>query len=244
MATLLGSIRTRVRTQLNEASASYWTDAELGDHIIAGILDMWGAITDLHQEHYFTVDETNVSMASNTATLTGVPADTFRVLLIEPRDTSSANAARNVLFVPRDYNSYEFSAARSLDNQDPTGSATIYYQLSQAGAPVAAPTVHVAPKLTSALNLRFVYIPTIPASAYNDFTTDNNPIPGEADNALFAWGMAYARAKERDDGSPDPNWLAVYATEKQNVLTRLTPRQEQEPEYVRGFMDGFPDYYY
>ena len=48
----------------------------------------------------------------------------------------------------------------------------------------------------------------------------------------MAWTVAFARAKEREDRSPDPAWLAIYATEKQNILTRLTPRQTQEPEIV------------
>lgn len=239
MATLLGTIRTRVRRQLNETTASYWSEAELLDHLVAGMMDMWGAVVDLHQEHYITVDATNVSLAADTATITGVPTDTFRVLLIEPRDTSSSASGRNVLFVPRDYNSPEMIAARSLDDQDPTGSVTVYYAITGKGAPFSAPTIYVAPQLTSALNLRFVYIPTFAASEYNDPDTDNNPIPGESDNALFAYCMAFALAKEREDKLPDPGWIAVYATEKQNILTRLTPRQEQEPEYVSGFLEGY-----
>lgn len=239
MATLISTIRTRVRRQLNEPTASYWSDAELLDHLVAGMMDLWGAVVDLHQEHYITVDATNVSLAADTATITGVPSDVFRVLLIEPRDTSSSAAGRDVLFIPRDYNSPEMIAARSMDDQSPSGALNVYYAITGKGAPFSAPVIYVAPQLTSALPLRFVYIPTFAASEYNDPDTDNNPIPGESDTALFAYCMAFARGKERDDQSPDPNWLAIYATEKQNVLTRLTPRQEQEPEYVRGFIEGF-----
>ena len=239
MATLLDDIRTRARRQLQETSASFWTEAELADHIIAGIRDMWGAIIDLHQEHFATIDATNVSLAASTSTLTGVPADTFRVLLIEPRDVTSSATGRYTQFIPRDYNSPEFIAARMLSSQDSSSGPIIYYNINQAGAPVAAPTVNVAPQLSAALNLRFVYIPTLATSLFNDFATDNNPIPGESDNALFAYCMAFARGKERDDGSPDPNWLAVYGTEKQNVLVRLTPRQEQEPEYVMGMFEEY-----
>jgi hypothetical protein len=63
-------------------------------------------------------------------------------------------------------------------------------------------------------------------------SSGNNPIPGESDQALIAYIVAFARAKEREDRSPDPNWIAVYANEKQSILTRLTPRQSQEPDVV------------
>ena len=239
MATLIATIRDKARKTLLETSASFWTEAELLEHFVDGAKDMWGAIVDLHQEHYMTLDVTNVLMAANSATLTGVPADVFRVLLIEPRDTTTANSGRNIEFVPRDYNSAEFTAARAMSAISPSTGGTVYYSISQPGAPIAAPTIHVAPQLSSALTLRLAYIPTLADSAYNDPATDYNPIPGEADNALYAWIIAYARAKERDDRSPDPNWLAIYATEKQAVLTRLTPRQEQEPEYVEGMFEGY-----
>jgi hypothetical protein len=139
-----------------------------------------------------------------------------------------------VLFVPRDYNSADFTNARSRTAQDPTSGLTVFYTLTQAGAPVGAPTVLTAPPLSSAVNLRFVYVPTIAAK----IAADNNPIPGESDNALVAWTVAYARAKEREDRSPDPNWLTVYRTEKDNLLTRLTPRQTQEPDVVEDIWAG------
>lgn len=238
MATLLSTIRANARTVLLEDTAAFWSEAELNNIIIDGIKDLWGAIVDLHQEHFATDDATNVSLAASSSSLTGVPADLFRVLLIEPRDLTSANSARELRFVPRDYNSAEFQAARSQPSQEPSNGTTIFYAVFGAGAPVGAPTIKVAPQLSSALTLRLVYIPTLASTAFDDFSTDNNPIPGESDAALKAYCIAFARAKEREDRSPDPNWLAIYATEKQAVLTRLTPRQEQEPEYVDGlFMD-------
>ena len=241
MATPLSTIRDKARKTLIETTANFWTDAELLEHLQDGIRDLWGAIVDLHQEHYMTVDATSVSMAASTATLTGVPADTFRVLLIEPRDTTSAGDSRQVVFVPRDYNSREFQEARAMSDQEASNALIIYYAVAGQGAPIGAPTIHVAPKISTAMNLRFVYIPTLAATAY-DTAADNNPIPGESDNALFAWLIAYARAKEREDRSPDPNWLAVYATEKQSILTRLTPRQEQEPEYAEGMFNQYWGY--
>ena len=236
MATLLSSLETQVRrTPLIEGSASFWSSDELIDIMNKGIKDLWGAIIDLHQEHFLTIDVTNVSMAADTKTLTGIPSDVFRIHSIEPRDTTSTASGAAVIFMPRDDNSFEMIGARGQTAQDPTTGLKIYYFMSQAGAPVGTPTVHVAPQISSALNLRFAYVPVLAAVV----AAGNNPIPGESDNALISWTVAFARAKERDDRSPDPNWLAIYATEKAAILTRLTPRQTQEPDVVEDYFGAF-----
>lgn len=231
MATSTAALISQARKVLLEEvedDNSFWTDDELKDIAVLGYKDLWGAIIDQFAAHYQTVDETNVTLAANTATLTGVPADVFRVELIEPRDTTQNGTTRDVAFVPRAYNSADFIAARQMDNVDPSQPQIVYYALSGVGSPVAAPTIRIAPKLTSAMNIRLVYNQTIPVASIN-------PIPGEADQAVKAWIIAWALAKEREDRSPDTNWLAVYATEKQHVLMRITPRQTQEPEYVEEF---------
>lgn len=235
MATTIGSIEAQARLHLKETTASFWTSAELIDIINKGIKDLWGAIIDLNEEHYQTVNEADVSLTANSNSLTGVPTDVFRVLLIEPRDTTSAGSHRDVKFVPKPYNHPDAIAARSLTALDPTSGLNIIYSVSEAGGPVGAPTIRTQPQVSSAIDLRFVYVPTVA----NKVTADNNPIPGESDNALIAWCVAYARAKEREDRSPDPNWIAIYGTEKQNLLVRMAPRQTQEPETVDDFFGGY-----
>ncbi len=214
---------------------TWWTDAELLDIAINGVKDMWAAIIDVFGDHYLTIDVTNVSLAASGTSLTGVPTDVFRVHLIEPRDTTSAGASQGVRFVPRKYNHPDFMSARSLSALDPATAGVIFYDVSGAGSPIAAPTILTAPLVNAAISLRFVYVPTLPTTTYT--TASSNPIPGESDQALIAYIVAFARAKERDDRSVDPNWVAVYATEKQSILTRATPRQEQEPDVVEGLFD-------
>lgn len=209
--------------------APFWTDAELLELIILGCKDLWRAITDLHQGHFTTIDATNVTLASNASALTGVPADVFRVLSIEPRDLTDSSASRGIEFLPRAYKSRSFQYARSLGAMSPTTGGVVLYDILNAGSPVAAPTISVAPPLSTAMNLRLVYINTL-SSALSESST--NPIPGESDNALISWTVAWARAKEREDRSPDPSWIATYSTDKQSLLTALTPRQEQEEEVV------------
>lgn len=237
MATALSSLETQARRHLQETTARFWSSAELIDIANKGLKDLWRAVVDLHQEHFLTVDVTNVYYSASATSLSGVPSDCYRVHLIEHADTTTA-PGQTTLFVPRDYNSADFINARSLTAQDITSGVRLYYCLTQAGAPVAAPTVLVAPKLTTAIaaaSIRFVYVPTLAEKV----AADNNPIPGESDNAVIAWMVAYARAKEREDRSPDPNWLGVYATEKQNLLTSLTPRQTQEPDVVEDLFAGW-----
>lgn len=242
MATNLGTLVTRVRQQLLEKKRSatqrlFWTDEELLEHLIDGAKDMWGAILDLHQEHFLTiVDEdstTPVTQAADATELSNVPEDVFRVHMLEPSDTTSNGTHRNVVYVPRDYNSAEFQRARALTSQDPNQNQIIYFTLLNAGHPVAAPTIAVAPKLSSTLTVRLAYVPGVGTLTENS----DNPIPGESDKALVAYALAFARVKEREDRSPDPNWLAIYSTEKQSILVRLTPRQTQEPEIVPAFFE-------
>ena len=239
MPTLLTSLVAQARLTLLEESfdtgtpsTSFWSDQELLDILDLGVKDLWGAILDVHGEHYMTVDTLNVTLPAGTSQLAGVPADVFRVLLIEPRDTTSNGQHTSVQFVPRKYNSLEFRAARSQVAIDPQGGSVIFYTVSGVGSPVAAPVIYTAPPVSATMKIRLVYCPTITTAG------GMNPIPGESDNALKSWCVAWARAKEREDRSPDPNWLATYATEKGNLLTRITPRQEQEPDVVEDLFGG------
>ena len=243
MATLISSIETQVRRHLIEQTASFWTSAEIVDIITKGIFDLWRDIVDLKAEHYLTRDNTNVSLAAATATMTGVPTDVHKVYLIEPRDTTSSGSNKGLLFQPLDYNHPKFQAARSSDDVDPTNN-TIYYAITGTGAPVSGDsitldgtTIYVAPKVSSAVNISFVYVPTISTSDLE--SGDYVPIPGEADNALIAWTVAYARAKEREDRTPDPGWLSVYGTEKAHILQSLGLRQYQEPTYVDALFEAY-----
>lgn len=236
MARIQDIIR-RVRTVLLETKAPrFWSDDELVDIANDGISDLWGAIIDLHQDHYLTiVADGSVTLAANTSTLTGVPADCFRIQLIEPLDITSGATARGMLFVPRKYNHPDFVGARTQSAIDPSTAGPIYFQMTGQGAPVGAPVVQVAPQISATTTLRLAYNPVLAVAAIADL----NPVPGQADNALKAWIVAYARAKERDMRDPDPAWLQVYETAKQLILIRLTPRQEQDPDVVESLFEGY-----
>ena len=234
MATALSAIITNARYTLDEGTAAYWTDAELLVHALDGVRDLWRAILDLNQGHFTVIDDSNVSLAASTATLTGVPTDVFRIESLEVRDLTTANSVQDMIFMPRRLNDAEFQSARARGDEDPSGQ-TIYYALLNAGAPVGAPTVEVAPTITSAVNLRLVYTKTLGTLTAGD----NNPIPGDSDHAIQSWIVAHALAKEREDRKPHPEWLAMYASDKKNLLTALTPRQVQEPEVADAMFEAW-----
>lgn len=228
MATTLADIEVQVRqTPLIEPVAKFWSSLELQSIINRGIKDLWRDIVDLKQEHYLTIDNTNVTMQANSTSLTGVPNDVHKVYMIEPRDLSENSANNGLIFLPKDYNHLDFQSARGSASVDPTGNV-IYYAIHKQGAPVGAPEIRVAPRVNAAVTISFCYVPTLATLPPAGIV----PIPGEADNALVAWTTAFARAKERDDRTPDPNWLAIYNTEKQHLLESLGLRQYQENTVV------------
>jgi hypothetical protein len=225
---LAGDTLTAPTVNTSGLDSPFWTEQELLDILILGAQDLWRAIVDLHQGHFTTIDATNVTLAANSSTLTGVPADCFRVLMIEPRDLTNSSSNRFIYFKPKQYHGQAFQSARSLVAGTPAQVGTIYYDILNAGSPVAAPSIVVAPQVTSVVTLRLVYVAVLPTLT----ESDSNPIPGESNNAMISWAVAWARAKEREDHSPDPAWFATYSTDKQSLLSALTPRQEQEEEVV------------
>jgi len=230
MATTLQTIVDISRRHLVETSASFWTDAELVALANRGIRDLWRAINDNYQDYFFTNDATNVSMAASTGTLTGVPTDVGIVRGLEPRVLTDYP---DLIFKPKNYNHPDFIAARARGDIAPSTGGVIWYHPVGAGGPVDAPTIYVAPTLTAAVLMRLIYVPVITEKV----AANDNPIPGESDNALVCWTVAYARAKEREDRSPDPEWLVLYGTEKTNILVSLTPRQVDEEEVAEALFE-------
>jgi hypothetical protein len=237
MPTTLAQIETKARRQLEEVSPRHWSSDELQDIITDGIKDLWRKIVDLKGEHYLVVNTTDVTLPADSDTLLGVPRDVHKIYLIEPADTQVDGTAtgRHLVFRPIDYNHQYFISARSSDAIDPNGDNTIWYAITGIGGPQQAPKVYVAPQLTAAVSLRFSYVPTLPTLD----STSIVPVPGEADSALKAWTVAYARAKEREDRTPDPGWLAIYGQQRDELLNSLGLRQYQEEQVANAFFEQY-----
>lgn len=233
MATSISTIETLIRQRLEEPTPKFWSSAEIVDIIIAGVKDLWRDIADLKQEHFMSIAE-DVSLQANSAILTNVPVDVHKIIMITPLDLSESSSNKGLLFRPAEYNSDTFQSSLSRTAIDPA-SDVIHYAITSQGSPVGAPVIRVAPQVTSAITLSFAYVPTL--SALSSGSTV--PIPGEADNALIAWGVAFARAKEREDRAPDANWLSIYATEKSHLLQSLGLRQYQEPSFADAMFEAY-----
>jgi hypothetical protein len=234
MSTLLSTCITNARTTLLESSARLWSDAELLVLANNAIKDLWAAVIDLYQDHIVTIDETNMSIAASANTITGVPADLFRIVMIQPRTLGALSSNPGLVFQPRNLLHPDFVQAQATSPVPPRNT-TIFYAVINAGAPVGAPTIRIAPMPSSAVNLSVWYNPVIAAK----IASDANPIPGESDTAITEYIIAFARAKEKEDRAPDAEHLSIYATEKRKILIALTPRSVQEPEVVEAF---FQDY--
>lgn len=235
---LISAIITGARYKLLETTASFWTDAELITHANDAVKDLWRAISDVHQDYFWTVTSdsvTPVTMVADTLALANVPAGVSKVLGIEP--VSQATYPR-MNFFPRRFTHPEMIAARNLSAQDAGQVGPCFYSITGAGAPVAAPTIYAAPRITASVYLRLTYVPVCSTLS----SSDANPIPGESDTAIKNYVIAHALSKERPDRKPDPDWLALYATEKDNILVFVTPRQEDEPDVAEGVHDIFIEY--
>jgi hypothetical protein len=237
MATTLQSLLTDVRSHLiapitGDNADEFWTDAEILGILNRGVKELWRAINDNYQNYFLTVDKTNVSIVVGTDLLSGVPADCSIIRKIGPRDPATYPYLK---FEARPFDHKDFVAAETQAALDPSQARLVYFYISQAGAPVAAPEIHIAPQMTAAVNLTLGYVPTLATLT----ASDNNPIPGESDQALINWGVAWARAKEREDRTPDPGWLTLYATEKTNILASLTPRQTQDEEVAEALFEEY-----
>lgn len=232
MPTTLDEIEVLVREHLVEPEPKFWTSSELKNLMRRCEKDLWRSIVDLKGEHYLTINATDVSIESGEDQLTGVPADVHKVYNIEPVRTSSGEPRTQLVFTPLDWNHKRFSSARAQDPID-ASAGEVFYAILGAGAPVGSPTIKIAPTLTSAVSLNFAYVPTLDSIDLTELVI----IPGEADNAIVAWTVAYARAKEREDRAPDGSWLSIYGTEKEHLLQSLGLRQLQEPKVVDGMFD-------
>lgn len=243
MATTVAALIAAARRTLHENSEimapdGFWTDAELAAHANTAAHDLWRAICDLlNQDYFFTVDASLVSQEANAETLTGVPADVAIVRGLEPRVLTNYPALR---YEQAPYNSTKFQRARAWGTVSPDNAGPIYWAVSGAGAPVGAPTIRVAPALSATVPLRLCYAPTLLTLVHGvagagEIAT--NPIPGESDNAIIAWIIAYAIAKDSEDRLPDAGWLSIYGTEKQNILTALTPRADEDDTIVEALFE-------
>lgn len=232
MATTLQTILNMTRDALNESVPRFWSDAELLRYMNRGIRDAWRQISVTNQNYQFQLDVAATLTASAT-TITGVPSNLAVLFQIEPLDM----VAHPITFIGKEYTSADFqNARREADDVDPSQPNIVYYCLTGAGAPVAAPTIHVAPSVSATVTLALAFRPTIGAEL---IATGVVPLPGEVDQALIHWTTAYALGRERGTAQPDAEHLRLYQRELDVILVAITPRDEQEDQIVGAMFEPY-----
>lgn len=240
MPTQLSEIERQVRDRLDEPVPRHWSSQEMIDIINLGIKDLWREIVNLKGEHFLVINTEDVWLRRGEDQLSNVPTNVHKIYLIEPVDirfTQSRPGSR-VAFRPADYNHDDFVKARAYDSFPiEENGGTVLYCITGQGGPVSTLKILTAPRISNDLQVRFSYVPTLAPLVGSNFI----PIPGEADNTLIAWTIAYARAKEREDRSPDPAWLMAYDKEKDALINSLGLRQYQEEQVADAI---FQDYWF
>lgn len=230
MATTLSFIVTMSRDRLNEPVPRFWSNAELLRYANRGIRDMHRQLGATHQAYFHEIS-TLVTHPANGTQLTLVPTNVTIIHGLEPADMA---ANPSLFYQRRDYNHPEFQSARAETAKDPSQGGIVLYAPTQAGGPVAAPVIYVAPLLSALRLLRLTFMPTVGAELV---ATDPNPIPGESDNALIHWIVAYARGRQTGKQQPDDVELALYQRELDRIMAAITPRDDSEPEVVEGMFE-------
>lgn len=233
MATLLSSIITMSRDRLNEPVPAFWSNAELLRYGNRGIRDLWRKLK-LTNQAFFHQISVAATMPANGDQLTGVPTNCTTVHGLEP---ATLTDYPGLFFKRADYAGKDFANARLRSAITPgTQGGVIFYHVTQAGAPVAAPVILVAPRISAALLIRLTFTPTVGAEL---IATDPNPIPGESDNAVMHWIVAYAKGRQTKSGQPDANELALYEKEATSITVSESPRDDSEPIVAEAMFEEY-----
>jgi hypothetical protein len=231
MPTTLQTILTDARAAINAQSDPFWSDPEILRYINRGIADVRRSINQTHQDYHFELDVT-VEHQPGVDTLVNVPADCGVIYGLEVVD----RAAHPLLYVRKDWQHASFQDARQRSGLDPLTGGIIYYTATGVGAPLAAPTIRVAPPVSAVVTLRLTYQP-VP-----DITlglSDNVPLPANADEALIQWTVAYMVGRQRPDQQPDATRMGLYNVEVQKIMVAIAPRDESETRTVEPLFEEY-----
>jgi hypothetical protein len=232
----LSDLRTAVRDNLDEAVASFWSDAQLNRFINRAKDRVWTEVRKLKEDYFLLtrsstdgtvvifsdVYDTASFQISNAGTLTyTLPPDHAEMKLIEVITPNY----EYVTFEYRDMAHPDFKSARKMTSQftpeiflfDITGERTL--QLAQ--------------KSDTALDLRISYIPIVPDMSAD---TDLLEMPHALYMAVEEFATASALKMDRD-----PNSAAWEQTGNASIARALgaSARQDQDPEFVQAYLSDW-----
>jgi len=233
----LAAMRLLVRDQLDESSASFWTDAQLLRYLNRAQSRVWNRLKAAN-EYYCTVTRTSndgaltIQGESYTASAFRIVAGTSDYVLPPDFDQMSTieviTLGYEELSITRlDINDPEFRGARSLvDNQSPSGE--IYFDI--VGEPAS---MRIAPKSDTTLDLRITYVQTL---ADMSADTDRLMLPNPLYIAVADYATMYAL---RQDRSPD---AGTYEASGDKLIAEKFGsdfRQTQDISVARSYLAGW-----
>lgn len=221
-------LRTAVRDNLDEASPSFWTDAQLLRALNRAKDRTWNEVKRL-KDDYFMLSRTSLDgtltiltesyAATSFQIVAGtreytLPFDVSEVKLIEV----TTSGFEHVRFVHRDLASWELRALREeTENQNP---GIVGFDL------VGERTLTIAPKLDTTLDLRLWYVPVL-----DDLAVDADMLQMPHPLYIAVEEFATARALVQDRASEAAVWETMGLATVQRFMAGHR-RQTQDPEFV------------
>lgn len=229
----LSDLRTAIRDNLDEATASFWTNPQLLRFINRAKDRVWVEVRKL-KDDYFLVNRastdgvvTILSESYATSSFQIPTGDTFTRTL--PPDFSEMKRIEvitsdyeDVQFQYRDYADPDFRVLRALTS-DQTPSLFLFDIVSER-------TMAYAPRSNTALDLRIWYVQSL---ADLSADTDTMEIPHPLYLAVEAYATASAQIMDRDANA------AVWEQRAKAYIAEMFgahARQTQDPEFVTPFL--------
>lgn len=230
-------MRLRVRDQLDEASASFWTDLQINRYLNRAKDRVWTRLRALN-EYYCTITRTSndgaftIQGESYNTSSFRIVAGTSDYALPPDFDQMSAiecitSGFEDLSFTRLDINDPEFRAIRSLvDNQSPVDE--LFYDIIQEPA-----VLRIAPKSDTTLDLRITYVQTL---ADLSADTDRLTLPNPLYIAVCDYATSFAL---RQDRSPD---AGTYEASGDKIIAEKfgsDMRQSQDLNVARSYLSGW-----
>jgi hypothetical protein len=224
-----------VRTNLDENTASFWTDTQLISYIDQAQHVVWTEVKKLKGDDYFDIERNSTdgtvtiltenydcasfAIAASTTNYT-LPPDVAEVKLID----CITSGYEHVRFVFKDRAHPDFRAARQIvETLDP--SVGFYCDL------MGERTLVIAPKSNRALDLRLSYMPILGTLTA---TTDTLQVPHALWLAVLDIATKRAQMKDRDSS------FIMWEEEAQATIARFfgsNARQTSDPMIVQGLFE-------
>lgn len=160
MADTLTAVTTVVRDNLDEATAAYWSDAEIQRKIVRRYRQLWSRIIGIRDDWFKSTTGATITVPGDGTIRFTLPADFFRVCNIR----TSTSGRQYIQWKWKSCKDPNFIANQGSDNPSATPDV-IYYDVEGVNTIVCSPYLTIA--LTATLD--YYTIPTDPASGSSTF---------------------------------------------------------------------------